>query len=148
MTHLLVRLNAFETNSSSTHSLTLGTQIDHSISENAYSPIGVFKSGNYESYSTYQTIASLEDKVAYLLTGIYSYRSSEREYDLIEERVALLKKVLISWMGYRRVVFESYTPTHWGCFEPLSYDSFEEIWETKGSLERFLFSPDSKIEIG
>lgn len=143
----LIRQNAFETNSSSTHSLTLGTSIN-SFEPEYVGDVGIFKSGNFEAYGTYKDVSSLEDKVAYLLTGIYSYSSDEDGYSSIEERVELLKKVLKRWMGYKRVVFESYAATHWGCFEPLSYDSFEKIWETKGSLERFLFSPDSKVEIG
>lgn len=77
-----IRQNVFETNSSSTHSLTFTGSYNRKIyklSENGYLEAGF---DNYFSECTYDTYYTVEDKLRFLLTLISSfyYEKKYREY--------------------------------------------------------------------
>ena len=77
-----IRQNVFETNSSSTHSLTLVSRSHknmYSLSENGYLEAGF---GDYYSECTYEDYYTVEDKLRFVLTLLASfyYEHKRNEY--------------------------------------------------------------------
>ncbi len=83
-----IRNNVFETNSSSTHSLTIGRTVD----KNDYEPFGKNLKIRWINTDDETVLVTLTDKVSYLVSHIASwYKYNAEDYD------DLLKQVQDNW---------------------------------------------------
>lgn len=145
-----IRRGVFETNSSSTHSISIDTserfiKIPKKL---------VFKAGEYGW--EFHRYSSAEDKASYLFTGIidaYQKEEAEKYLDIIKE-----------WLeeeGVEEIEFPEITYSEEGWSSKVNgsdyfyvdhaselLDFLEWIFQTKDHLIRFLFSPRSFIATG
>jgi hypothetical protein len=140
----LIRYNAFETNSSSTHSLTINFNLDYSLKNKYKDKEVVFKSKDYPAYSKAKNIEEIEEKVSYLLAGIADTWQDENKR---LKKHALLKKALKTFLDCKTISFVPVRENDWGSFQDLSGDTIPQIFETDGTLKYFLFSNVSRVEI-
>lgn len=79
-----IRNNVFETNSSSTHSLTIGRTVD----KNDYEPFGKNLKIRWINTDDETVLVTLTDKVSYLVSHIASwYKYNAEDYDDLLEQV-------------------------------------------------------------
>lgn len=132
-----IRRNTFETNSSSTHCVTICN------SSETYSPI-TFDNTTLEVTPgefgwEYEFYDYFEDKVSYAYT--YAVNSGT------PEDLELLKEVILENTNIERVIF-SQTEDRWysnGYIDHQSEDEAATIFESKDSLTNFLFNKGSSV---
>lgn len=132
-----IRRNTFETNSSSTHCVTICN------SSETYSPITFdntvleVKPGEYGW--EYEFYDDFEDKVSYA----YTYAIN----DGTPEDLELLKEVILENTNIEKIIFTQ-TEDRWysnGYIDHQSVDEAALIFESKDSLRNFLFNKGSNV---
>lgn len=152
-----VRNGAFETNSSSTHSITISDKdpVLHP-NKNAKNPIDIY-TGEYgweeESYSGFGANASYI--ATYILSGKDPKLAEGEEWlsqaaiDDIPE-LKMMTEIIKLYTGCEEVRYHPSNAGYcrWGYIDHQSYDMVYEALESRDTLTRFLFSPGSGFTTG
>lgn len=135
-----VRRNVFETNSSSTHSVTIFPGNKH-IPDLEYLNI---KTGEYgweiEAYT------SIDDKLSYALTFALQYTDDPSNFEMIND--LLMEKMPNCEITYEGMHYEKLLDLDWdhldlGYIDHQSVDEASVIFLSKSNLENFIFGQSS-----
>ncbi len=149
-----IRQNVFETNSSSTHSVSIAYGdkshlIDiPKLDENGNINI---ESGEYGwEMCTYK--GNVQDRLSYAATYAlnydYSYDDEEddKKFNYENNNLLLLTEVIKEYTGANEVIYDEDSDDGWSIHGYIDHQSTDEaatIFESKESLESFLFNPKS-----
>lgn len=138
-----IRQSVFETNSSSTHSVTIGYG-NHFVPYYEELDIVTDEFGWGEC-----TYTNLEDKLSYALTfalqSAYDKKNFEMLNDLLVER---MPECLITYEGmeYKELLDSDWDDMDLGYIDHQSVEEASKIFNSEEDLEDFIFSTDSYFE--
>lgn len=136
-----IRKSVFETNSSSTHSITLGRE-DFEISKQGLDVEGnVVKIYPGEFGWGPERFSDSATKASYALAWVKEY-SGPREEDYLE----MLEEVIGDVTGCE-VEFVKSSDEDWGYIDHQSQKVGKDIFVDKDTLKNFIFNPNSILEI-
>jgi hypothetical protein len=151
------RHGVFETNSSSTHSISI-----HASSDGVYDTLPVnddgvvhLRGGSFGwEWNRYN---DAETKANYCAIDAHS-RYCEKDYnetpfsdEVIAARVQMLKEVIMEVTGAKDVVFDfstEYNRSNWSYIDHQSYGTSFDAFESKEALKEFIFNPKSVLRTG
>ena len=146
-----IRQNVFETNSSSTHSVSIVygdksylTDIPK-LDENGNINI---ESGEY-GWEMHIYKGNVQDRLSYAATYALNYDCSyneEKIFNYENKNLLLLIEVIKEYTGANKVIYNENPVDGWakhGYIDHQSEDEAATIFESKESLEAFLFNPKS-----
>ncbi len=144
-----IRQSVFETNSSSTHSVTIATGYDTSKMKGNYKDVDfVVQRGEFgwETYTHSDFYTKLE--YAYTLAAPH-YWDSRDNGDYLEvtednRELTMLEKVLQEELSPNSILFKNND----GYVDHQSQDNILDIFMTETTLKEFLFNGGSEIETG
>lgn len=135
-----VRLGVFETNSSSTHSISIGTMEPNDIPNVEGNEINI----HFGEYGwEWQTFSNVEDRMSYAATFAFNYGT--------DADIDLFSKVVLKATGARRINYKDYSDDKWyrrGHIDHQSDDIAKEAFVSEEMLKQFLFAPDSEFATG
>jgi len=141
----LIRTGVFETNSSSTHSITLGpqTQVLRGLTPDQF---GYVKIHPIEFGWEYETYAEPASKLAYL--WVYAKDWSK---ELADTHMAALKDMVFDHTGGELVMVEDaadYYPYGYIDHQSVEEEQLHELFADREQLRRFAFGAESVLETG
>jgi hypothetical protein len=133
-----IRHSVFETNSSSSHSISISkeTAVMQTLPVGAD---GVLRFSGGEFGWEFEHYSSAMSKAIYALTWAKQYGT--------KEDVAMLRKVLKEQTGAKKVLFESVSDEYypWGYIDHQSDDVCKEAFVDEETLRMFIFNPQSNF---
>lgn len=135
-----VREGFFETNSSSTHSISISNGGKDKLSDSLTVEDGVCKIYPGEFGWGVEVYKDAAMKASYCLTYV------KQDHDGCEE---MLKDVIREFTGAKQVKFIGSSSEYyeWGYIDHQSYDVGDEIFLSKDNLRNFIFNPKSILVI-
>ena len=132
-----IRCGVFETNSSSTHSVSIGEGDLNDFPEIGGRRLLRIDFGEYDW--EHEEFTTAQDRLSYAATYAHNYGGAEKER-MLEEVIKENLKVLTIRFSESSECYEK------GYIDHASHDEAASIFETKDTLARFLFNKDSMFE--
>lgn len=145
------RHSVFETNSSSTHSIS----ISHDTKTLVSLPLkeGKVHVGFGEFGWEQETYNSTESKLAYAATFAFSFKPDHKygggDLGLHDKYKEMLETVLKRQTGAKEIIYDAGEESEfypYGYIDHQSMDTAEEMYESLDTLRNFIFNPDSYFE--
>jgi hypothetical protein len=155
------RNSVFETNSSSTHSISIAASSDGVYETLPVNDDGVVVLHGGEFGWEWKQYRDAETKANYCAIDAHSrycerthYENPDRPNDsdeVIAARVQMLKEVIMEVTGAKGVVFDfstEYNRDNWSYIDHQSYGTSFDAFESKEALKEFIFNPKSVLRTG